>query len=96
MGANGGVKLSGGQQQRVAIARVMLRKPTFLLLDEATASLDALNEEAVQGALDSMLAKNGGVALVVAHRLTTIRNCDNIVVLGDNGKVVEQGRSLSA
>ena len=81
----------GGQKQRVAIARVIMRQPTFLLLDEATSALDALNERTVQRSLDSMLAKHRGIALVVAHRLTTICNCDNIVVMGNNGRSVEQG-----
>jgi len=86
-----GVKLSGGQQQRIAIARVMIRKPTFLFLDEATSSLDAINEKAVQQALDKMLGKFNGVAIVIAHRLTTICNCDKIVVMGDKGIKVEEG-----
>ena len=86
-----GVKLSGGQQQRIAIARVIIRKPTFLLLDEATSSLDAINEKAVQQAMDKMLTKFNGVALVVAHRLTTICNCDKIIVMGDDGTKVEEG-----
>ena len=86
-----GVKLSGGQMQRVAIARVIIRQPTFLLLDEATSALDAINEKAVQASLDQMLKQFNGVALVVAHRLTTICNCDKIVVLGDDGTKVEEG-----
>jgi len=86
-----GVKLSGGQKQRIAIARVIIRQPTFLFLDEATSALDAINEKAVQQALDKMLAKFNGVAIVVAHRLTTICNCDNIVVMGDGGTKVEEG-----
>lgn len=86
-----GVKLSGGQKQRIAIARVIIRQPTFLFLDEATSALDAINEKAVQQALDKMLAKFNGVAIVVAHRLTTICNCDNIVVMGDDGTKVEEG-----
>lgn len=86
-----GVKLSGGQKQRIAIARVIIRQPTFLFLDEATSALDAINEKAVQAALDEMLKKFNGVALVVAHRLTTICNCEKIVVLGDDGTKVEEG-----
>ena len=69
----------------------MIRQPTFLFLDEATSALDAINEKAVQQALDKMLAKFNGVAIVVAHRLTTICNCDNIVVMGDDGTKVEEG-----
>lgn len=86
-----GVKLSGGQQQRIAIARVMIRRPTFLFLDEATSSLDAINEKAVQQAMDRMLDAFNGVAIVVAHRLTTICNCDKIIVMGDKGTKVEEG-----
>ena len=85
-----GVKLSGGQKQRLAIARAIIRKPTFLLLDEATSALDSVNEKEVQKSLDSMLHKHQGVAIVIAHRLTTVKNCDKIVVL-DNGIQVEEG-----
>ena len=85
------MKLSCGQKQRIAIAQVIIRQPTFLFLDEATSALDAINEKAVQQALDKMLAKFNGVAIVVAHRLTTICNCDNIVVMGDDGTKVEEG-----
>ena len=83
--------MSGGQQQRIAIARVIIRQPTFLFLDEATSSLDAINEKAVQEAMDEMLGEFNGVAVVVAHRLTTICNCDKIIVMGDNGTKVEEG-----
>ena len=66
-----GVKLSGGQKQRLAIARAIIRKPTILLLDEATSNLDSVNEKEVQAALDAMLLRHKGVAVVIAHRLTT-------------------------
>ena len=85
-----GVKLSGGQRQRIAIARAIIRSPPILLLDEATSALDSVNEREVQKALDDMLRMHKGVALVIAHRLTTIKNCDQIVVI-DQGKKVEQG-----
>lgn len=85
------MKLSGGQKQRIAIARVIIRQPTFLFLDEATSALDAINEKAVQEALDQMLSKFNGVTIVVAHRLTTICNCDKIIVMGDDGTKVEEG-----
>eukprot|EP01048_Picozoa_sp_COSAG05_P011690 COSAG05_NODE_1119_length_5816_cov_7.262375_6_plen_180_part_00 len=85
-----GVKLSGGQKQRLAIARAIIRKPTILLLDEATSALDSVNEKEVQKALDSMLQTHCGVAIVIAHRLTTVKNCDKIAVL-DNGCKVEEG-----
>lgn len=85
-----GVKLSGGQKQRLAIARAIIRKPTILLLDEATSALDSVNEKEVQKALDAMLLKHRGVAIVIAHRLTTIKNCDKICVI-DQGTKVEEG-----
>jgi ATP-binding cassette subfamily B (MDR/TAP) protein 1 len=85
-----GVKLSGGQKQRIAIARAIIRSPPILLLDEATSALDSVNEKIVQKALDEMLLKHNGVAIVIAHRLTTIKNCDKIVVC-DKGVKVEEG-----
>jgi len=85
-----GIKLSGGQKQRVTIARAIIRAPQILLLDEATAALDAVNERLVQKALDEMMKTSHGSAIVIAHRLTTIRNCDNIIVF-DHGEVKEQG-----
>lgn len=84
------VKLSGGQKQRIAITRAMMRRPKVLLLDEATSALDAKNEKVVQRSLDNLLREVRGVALVIAHRLTTIRNCDKIVVM-DRGAKVEEG-----
>jgi ABC-type methionine transport system ATPase subunit len=85
-----GVKLSGGQKQRIAIARAMIRSPTILLLDEATSALDAASEKVVQKALDDLLLEHDGVAVVVAHRLTTIKNCNTIIVM-EKGKKVEEG-----
>ena len=84
------MKLSGGQKQRLAIARAIIRKPTILLLDEATSALDSVNEKEVQKALDEMLKRHSGVAIVIAHRLTTIKNCDKIIVM-EKGKKVEEG-----
>ena len=83
-----GVQLSGGQRQRVAIARALLADPEILILDEATSSLDAESEAAVQAALDTLM--RGRTTLVIAHRLSTVRDLDRIVVLQD-GMVAEQG-----
>ncbi len=83
-----GHRLSGGEKQRIAIARLLLRDPGVVVLDEATAHLDSRSEAAVQEALRRTLA--GRTALVVAHRLSTVRDADLVVVL-DGGRVVEQG-----
>lgn len=83
-----GVRLSGGQRQRITIARALVRDPAVLVLDEATSSLDAASERAVQTALERLQA--GRTTLVVAHRLATVQNATRIVVLAQ-GRVLDQG-----
>lgn len=87
-----GLKLSGGERQRLGIARVLLRDPKILVLDEATSALDSVTEQSVQAALERAAA--GRTTLVVAHRLSTIRGADRILVL-EGGRVVEQGDHAS-
>ncbi|HTA55432.1 MAG TPA: ABC transporter ATP-binding protein [Candidatus Acidoferrales bacterium] len=84
-----GHKLSGGERQRLAIARVLLKDPRILILDEATSSLDYENEAAIQRALEVVM--RGRTSLVIAHRLSTVLAADVIFVV-DDGRIVEQGR----
>jgi ATP-binding cassette, subfamily B, bacterial len=83
-----GYRMSGGEKQRLAIARVLLKAPGIVILDEATAHLDSESEVAVQHALDAALT--GRTSLVIAHRLSTIRSADQILVI-EAGRVVESG-----
>jgi subfamily B ATP-binding cassette protein MsbA len=82
------VKLSGGQRQRIAIARVLLKDPAVVVLDEATSSLDTESERLVEEALERLL--RGRTTLIIAHRLSTVRRADRVVVL-DHGRVAEEG-----
>ena len=84
-----GHRLSGGEKQRLAIARLLLKSPALVILDEATAHLDSENESLVHAALENAL--KGRTSIVIAHRLSTVRNADQILVL-ENGSIIERGK----
>jgi ATP-binding cassette subfamily B protein len=83
-----GASLSGGQRQRLAIARALLKDPPVLILDEATSALDAATEARVQRALKALMA--GRTTFIIAHRLSTVRDADEILVF-EGGRIVERG-----
>jgi ABC-type multidrug transport system fused ATPase/permease subunit len=83
-----GIRLSQGEKQRLTIARVLLKNPPFVILDEATASVDTITERLIQQALDNLMQAR--TVLVIAHRLSTVRKADRIVVL-ERGGIIEQG-----
>ncbi len=84
-----GVKLSGGQRQRVAIARAILKNAPILVLDEATSALDSISELAIRDAVDKLIKDK--TAIIIAHRLSTVEKMDRIIVLGKDGKIIEEG-----
>ena len=89
--SEGGNNLSGGQRQRIAIARIFLRKPKILILDEATSALDNTSERHIQSEIEKLKKENNTTIISVAHRLTTLKNCDKIIVL-NKGKIAESGK----
>lgn len=88
--SEGGANLSGGQRQRIALARIFLKKPRVLILDEATSALDNTSEKHVQAEIERMMRDYGTTVISIAHRLTTLRNCDEILVMQD-GRIVQRG-----
>ena len=83
-----GIRLSQGEKQRLTIARVLLKNPPFVILDEATASVDTITERKIQEALDRLVQER--TVLVIAHRLSTVRRADKIVVM-EQGQIIESG-----
>ncbi len=87
----GGVKLSGGEKQRLSIARALLRKPSLLVFDEATSSLDSITEEQISSTIRELSKNKGQITVLIAHRLSTVMHADRIYVL-EKGKITEQGK----
>ena len=88
--SEGGKNLSGGQRQRIALARIFLKQPRILILDEATSALDNTSEKRIQQKIEKMKEECGTTVISIAHRLTTLRNCDEILVM-DGGRIVQRG-----
>ena len=86
----GGARMSGGQRQRLVLARAYLARPSILILDEPTSALDYDSERKVQRALEALVTELGITLIVIAHRLSTVRNADHVIVLQD-GRVIEAG-----
>lgn len=95
--SEGGANLSGGQRQRIALARVFLRQPRILILDEATSALDNTSEKRIQREIERMKDQCGTTVISIVHRLSTLQNCDEILVM-DQGRIVQRGtyRQLEA
>lgn len=89
--SEGGNNLSGGQRQRISIARIFLRKPKILILDEATSALDNTSEKHIQSEIEKLKKENNTTIIAIAHRLTTLKNCDRVIVL-NKGKIEESGK----
>lgn len=88
--SEGGANLSGGQRQRIALARLFLKKPKILILDEATSALDNTSEKHIQHEIEQMKTDCGTTVISIAHRLSTLQNCDEILVM-DHGQIVQRG-----
>ena len=87
----GGVKVSGGEKQRLSIARALLRKPSLLVFDEATSSLDSITEEEITKTVRELSVNKSQITIIIAHRLSTIMHADKIMVL-EKGNIVEAGK----
>ena len=92
IGASTSTQLSGGQRQRISLARTLIRRPKILILDEATSALDSISEEIVMRNLSHLNKEEGVTIISIAHRLSTIKNSERIVVLNQEGEIVEDGK----